>query len=110
MQRAAEIQVERARIAARMARIAFTHIVNDEPHPDPLVQRTRATTNGEYTLAMIEQAVALINSENPQWEWIVSMVDTTKILQGLSRFTNCRDDVQGMNGYDSICDGLGLPR
>lgn len=109
-QRAAEIQIERARVAARMARIAFTHLVNDEKHPDPDVQLARATANGGYTLAMVEQAAQLINTENPQWEWIASLVNTGQILHGLSLFIDCNDDVQGMNGYDSICDGLGLPR
>ena len=109
-QQGADAQIERARIAARMARISFTHIVNDEKHPDPAVQHIRATANGGYTVAMLEHASDLINSEGPHWDEIVAMVDTSRILHGISQFLRCNDDIQGMNGYDSICDGLGIPR
>ena len=107
--------VSQARLAAKLARMAYVDLIANDW--DPEVRGTAATRNGTFTVSMIEHAAAVMRATNPQPEGIPNdnpvsvavraLVDADEISRGIGLLADgIHDDLTAMNAYDAVCRGL----
>lgn len=107
--------VSQARLAAKLARMAYVDLIANDW--DPEVRGKAATRNGTFTVAMIEHAAAVMRATNPQPEGIPNdnpvsvavraLVDADEISRGIGLLASgIQDDLTAMNAYDAVCRGL----
>lgn len=110
--------VSQARLAAKLARMAYVDLIANDW--DTAVKKQAATRNGAFTVQMIEHAAAVrgaahpalsgnlgIPDDNPVSAAVRALVDADEIHRGLSLLADgIHDDLTAMNAYDAICRGL----